>query len=113
MHEFTVTQAIVSIVLEKAHEIRAKKITEISLRVGRLTGFIPESIRLQFALLSKGTPAEGACLSFFQPPAMIRCRKCNRDFSIDSSDLSCPECHTLEVDIVSGLELSVENMEIE
>ena len=44
MHEFTVTKSIVSIILEKAREVQARKITRVELLVGRLTGYVPECI---------------------------------------------------------------------
>ena len=113
MHEFAITEAILSIVLKKAQEIQAGRITKIDLYVGRLTGYLPESIKLQFAFLSKDTAAAGASLNFLQPLAKLHCRKCDRDFTVDSFDLTCPQCHTLEVEVVSGLELNVESMEIE
>ena len=113
MHEFTITKAILSIVVQKAQEIQAGKIKKIDLQVGKLTGYLPGSIQLQFAILSKDTVAEDASLTFHQPPANLHCRKCNVDFTTDSLDLACPDCHTLETDILSGLELSVESMEIE
>ncbi len=113
MHEFAITQAILSIVLQKAQELPVSKITKIDLQVGRLTGYIPESIQLQFSLLSKSTAAAGASLSFHQPPARLFCRKCKVEFTTDFLDLACPYCHTLETDIISGLELNVQSMEIE
>lgn len=113
MHELTITQGILSIVLQKAREVQARKITRIDLQVGRLTGYVPECIQLQFAILSKNTAASGASLIFHQPPAKLHCRKCDIDYTSDSFDLACPDCHTLETDILSGLELSVESMETE
>jgi hydrogenase nickel incorporation protein HypA/HybF len=113
MHEFAITEAILSIVLQKAQEVNSARITQIDLQVGKLTGFIPESIQLQFALLSKGTAAEGANLTFHQVPARLHCRRCNADFTTDSCEISCPNCRTLEIDVISGMELSVESMEIE
>jgi len=113
MHEFTITQSILSIVLEKAKEIKAGKVTKVDLLVGRLTGYVPECIQLQFQILSHNTAAAGAGLVFHQPPAKLHCRKCNRDYTSDTLDLTCPECHTLEIDILSGSELYVESMEVE
>ena len=113
MHELTITQGILSIVLQKAREIQAKKITRVEIQLGRLTGYVPECIQLQFAILSKGTAASGACLIFNQPSTRLYCRKCQKDYSSDSFDLACPECYTLEMDILSGQELYVESMEAE
>ena len=113
MHELTVTKSILSIVLQKAHEVKARKITKVDLRVGRLTGYVPECIQLQFDILSRNTAAAGADLSFNQPPAQLHCRKCSIDFTSDSFDLICPNCHNLEIDILSGRELYVESIEVE
>jgi hydrogenase nickel incorporation protein HypA/HybF len=113
MHEFTITKSILSIVLQKAREAKAGKITRVNLLVGRLTGYVPECIQLQFEILSHGTAAAGASLSFHQPPANLHCRKCKIDFTSNSFDLVCPKCHTMEINILSGSELYVESMEAE
>jgi hydrogenase nickel incorporation protein HypA/HybF len=113
MHELSITMAIMSIVLEKAQEAGAGKVTRVELRVGRLTGIIPECVRLQFSLLGKGTVAENASLSFIEPPLTLRCRVCNVNYTADSTELTCPTCRRLEIDILSGSELSVESIEVE
>lgn len=113
MHELAITQSILSIVLQKAQEAKASQITKVDLLVGRLTGYVPECIRLQFDILSRNTAAAGADLSFNQPPAQLHCRKCSIDFTSDSFDLICPKCHDLEIDILSGRELFVESMEVD
>lgn len=113
MHEFAITKTILSIVLEKAWEVNASKVTKVEILVGRLTGFIPECIQLQFGILSRNTEAAGASLVFHQPPVKLHCRNCRFDYTSDSLDLTCPECHTLEIDILSGSELYVETMEVE
>lgn len=113
MHELTITRSILSIVLEKAQEAKASRVTKVDLLVGRLTGFIPECIQLQFELLSRHTEAAGANLTFHQPSTKLHCRKCNIDYTSDSLDIVCPECRTLETDILSGSELYVESIEVE
>ena len=113
MHEFSITMSIMSIVLQKAEEVQANKINSIDLQIGRLAGIIPECVRLQFDLLSRGTIAAGASLSFNQPPTKLHCRKCNVIYSSDNSDLACPNCRGEEIEILSGFELFVESMEVE
>ena len=53
MHEFGVTENIVTIALDKAREARASKIGKINLVVGELSGFVPECIKFYFDFLSK------------------------------------------------------------
>ncbi len=113
MHEFAITQSILSIVLQKVREVDASKITKIELLIGRLTGYVPECIQLQFDILSRGSAAAGARLSFLQPPTKLHCRKCSYDYTSNSFDIRCPKCHNMEIDILSGSELSVESIEVE
>jgi hydrogenase nickel incorporation protein HypA/HybF len=113
MHELTITQSILSIVLEKAQQVKARKITRVDLLMGRLTGYVPECIQLQFDILSHKTAADGARISFKQPPARIYCRNCKISYDTESFDLKCPECRSLEIDILTGEELYVESMEVE
>ncbi len=74
MHEFTITQSILSIALEKASEVKSGKITRINLTLGELSGVVDECVSFYFDFLSKGTMAEGATLSFTMVPATARCR---------------------------------------
>ena len=113
MHELTITENIISIILQKAKEVDARQITKVDLQIGRLTSFIPECIQLQFDILSRNTLAAGASLAFHQPETKLHCRKCDRDYTSDSLDVICPRCHALEIDILSGLELYVESIDIE
>ena len=113
MHELTITNSILSIILQKAREAKVRQITKVDLRIGRLTGFVPECIQLQFDILSRNTIAAGASLSFNQPPTKLHCRKCHINYTSDSFDLICPQCHSMEIDILSGSELYIESMEAE
>jgi hydrogenase nickel incorporation protein HypA/HybF len=113
MHEFTITQSILSIVLQKAEEVKALRVKNIDLLVGRLTGYVPECIQLQFNILSHNTIADGAILSVRQPPINLHCHKCNKDYTAESFDLKCQNCGTMEIDILSGSELFIESMDVE
>jgi hydrogenase nickel incorporation protein HypA/HybF len=55
MHELAITQSLFKIVLEQARKAGAKKIAGINLRIGRLTGYVPEAVEMNFNLLAAGT----------------------------------------------------------
>ncbi len=113
MHELAITESLLSIILEKAREVKARQVTRVDLLVGRLTGYVPECIQLQFAILSHNTEAFGARLVFHQPPTKLHCRRCNLDYTSDSLDITCPQCRTLDIDILSGSELFIESIDVE
>lgn len=113
MHELSITQSILSIVLEQAEAARSNKITRINLTIGELTGIVDECVELYFDIISKDTIASGAELIFKRPPISLRCRNCGTTFSSDNLNLVCPECLEQSVEIVSGRECYVESIEVE
>jgi hydrogenase nickel incorporation protein HypA/HybF len=75
MHEMSITQAMLDMALKHA---QGHRITDIHLRVGRMSGIVPESVEFYFEYLSKGTLAEGATLHFETVPLEMTCVDCGR-----------------------------------
>jgi hydrogenase nickel incorporation protein HypA/HybF len=113
VHEASITESLLSLALEKAQEAKAAKIIRINLVVGELSGVVPDCVRFYFDVLKKDTPADSAELSFETRPTRIRCRKCNKEFSPVNEDWTCPECHEMSMEIVSGRECYMESIEVE
>ena len=113
MHEFSITQNILSIALEQAEAAKANKIVNINLTIGELTGIVDECVQFYFDLLSKDTIAAEASLSFERTPNKLRCRNCATVFSPNDLDWSCPNCHEAGVEIISGRECRVDSIEVE
>lgn len=113
MHEFGITESIVSITLDKAKEARANRIIEINLVVGELSGFVPDCIQFYFDFLSKDSIAEGATLHFELAPAQLCCRNCSTIFPPQDTLWSCPKCQSQSVEIAGGRELYIKSIEVE
>jgi hydrogenase nickel incorporation protein HypA/HybF len=75
MHEASITQAMLDLALEYA---QGYHITDIYLRVGRMSLVVPECVEFYFEYLSKGTLAEGAMLHFETVPLEMTCMDCGR-----------------------------------
>jgi len=113
MHEAGITESMLSLALEKAGEAQAKKITSINLVIGELSGVVGDCVQFYFDVLSKDTIAEGAALNFETKPIQIRCRKCQAVFYPTNHRWTCPECHEMSAEIVSGQECYMESIEVE
>ncbi|MCL5037893.1 MAG: hydrogenase maturation nickel metallochaperone HypA [Chloroflexi bacterium] len=115
MHEVTVTQDILEKALDAAKVNNAKAITKIRIKVGDFTGFDPGCISFYFELMAKDTIAEGAVLEFEKIPLSLNCSACDLTFTPEDFPLSfaCPACGNTRNRLVSGKELSVEDMEID
>lgn len=112
MHEYSITQSLLSLALEKADEAEASKITRINLVIGELSGIVAECVQFYFDFISKDTIAAGADLSFNKTPTKLRCHNCQAVFAPRNHDWSCPECHEAGIEIISGRECYMESIEV-
>ena len=55
MHELSIIASLFEIMEEKAGEKRAKKIVFVKLRVGKLSGVVPEFLHTAFDMYKKDT----------------------------------------------------------
>lgn len=108
MHELSITQSLVEAVLDRTGE---RLVTGVHVRVGRLSGVLPDAMRFCFDLVCDGTPLAGAELVIEEPPGKATCRSCHQDF--DMADLLplCP-CGSADIRITSGRELAVTSVEV-
>ena len=113
MHELAITQSMFDLVLEQAKKAEAKKVGKINLVIGEMTGVVSECVKFYFDFISKGTPAEGATLSFVTVPPKAKCRDCDKLFELKEFDWTCPRCGGNNLQIVAGEELFVESIEVE
>ncbi|MFQ6084030.1 MAG: hydrogenase maturation nickel metallochaperone HypA [Candidatus Aminicenantia bacterium] len=113
MHELSIVTNLFDILKEKAEEQKAKKITKVKLKVGMVSGVVPELLESAFEIYKKGTIAEQAELEIEEISVKIKCKKCGIEFSPDDLTFVCPECNSLELEILSGNELLLEKLELE
>ena len=111
MHELSITEGILSIALGAAG---GRRITTINLVIGDLSSFVDDSVQFYFDILSRGTPAESAALSFLRQPATATCSDCGHVFGVKAPLIAeCPSCGSVHLSITGGRELRVESIEVE
>jgi hydrogenase nickel incorporation protein HypA/HybF len=116
MHELPVTKSIFQIVLKHAGMANVQKVISVNLEIGALSDLQSEWVQRYFDHLSRGTVTEGAKLRIHRVPAIFRCNRCQQSFEINSlleEDLSCGQCHSRDVTLVSGKQYHVKNMEVQ
>lgn len=115
MHELSVIQSVLDIVLDHAKKYNAKKVKKINLEIGELSGFIPEWIQTYFDFVSKDTIAEKAKLVIKKIPAKIKCLECGKVFGIKKEKLefACPKCKSTDIDLLQGREYFIKSIEVD
>lgn len=107
MHEAGLIIEALKIVQKSAVENNIKRVTRITLAVGRLTMAMPEALSFAFQTLSQGTIFDGAELEIEQKELCLECCACGVNFSPGEIDFSCPECGSTLIKILAGRELHV------
>ncbi len=92
MHDYHKALEMVSYAKEKAQELGKSKVIKISLTVGESSGYTPDSIRMYFNDVSKGTICEGAAVEIESVPSMLKCPKCGEVFERRLMHYECPKC---------------------
>jgi len=113
MHELSIIASLFDILLEKAKEQNAKKIVRVVLKVGRLSGAIPDFLESSFDIYKKDTLAEEATLEVTAVPLKVRCAPCGTETIKDDYIFVCPACGSTDLKIVEGTELLLEKIELE
>ena len=111
MHELSVTESILEIVLRHGRNAGATTVTDLFLVVGELSTIVDESVQFYWDIISEGTPAAGSTLHFRRVSGLMDCRACGHTYS-PREDLPCPNCGSLDIDILAGEEFYLEAIEI-
>lgn len=113
MHELVIVEGILDAVLPEVKKHNVKKVISIKLKIGELSGVIPECIDYYFDIASKGTLAEGAKIVVEKVPVSISCRDCGYNGEIPRRSYRCPECGSRDIHIESGREYFIDSVEAE
>jgi len=112
MHEFAIAQTLVETVLERARAHGAGRVDRVRVRVGALSGVVPEALSFAFEALTAGTPAEGAELAVENVPLVCYCVPCGREFHAEECAYFCPACGTPSTEVRQGRELDLMALEV-
>lgn len=110
MHEMSITQSVVDICTQNA---AGRRVTAVVLEIGELSGVVPDAIEFCFEACTRDTLLDGARLLIERVRARGRCRDCKAEFALSSHYAPCPACGSFGVDLLSGEELRVKELEVE
>ncbi|MFQ6069424.1 MAG: hydrogenase maturation nickel metallochaperone HypA [Candidatus Aminicenantales bacterium] len=113
MHELSIVTNLFEILEEKAKEQKAEKIVLVKLRVGKLSGVVPEFLETAFNIYKKKTIAENAELEMEIVPLRVVCEKCKKETTLEDYVFICPHCGSRSLKTVSGTELLLEKLGLE
>ena len=112
MHEIGLMQELLEISLAQARAAGAERIETIVLRVGALSGVVPESLEFAFQCLARDTLAQDAKLEIEPVPVLCFCPDCQREFQPEGAHFACPDCGRASAEIRHGQELELVSLRV-
>jgi hydrogenase nickel incorporation protein HypA/HybF len=100
MHEVSIMESAVRMAVDAAKSAGASRVLVLRLRVGTLSGAVPEALRFAFDVVCRDTIAEGAS------PV------CRAEFECADFISECPRCHNPNGELRRGRELEIASVEI-
>ena len=112
MHELGIAQNILEIVQQSVPEEQADSVRSIRIRVGQLSGVVPDSLEFCFQAIIGETRMAQASLAIEQVPTNFQCKKCAYGFQVNDLEFLCPKCGSSDLEVVSGRELEIIEIEL-
>ena len=113
MHEIGLVEDILSVINTKLKESEPNsEVKKVNIVIGELEHLSPDHFEFHFRQRTKATPLERAELNFKEVRARFRCKNCNREFSAEEGREGCPNCQSRVNDIIEGIGIYVESVEL-
>ncbi len=112
MHEAGIMQDALDLAAAEANKAGASRVHRMRLRVGVLSGVVPEALQFAFDALAPGSRAEGGLLEIELVEAAYWCEECIREFAARDLVEPCPGCGGTAAILRRGRELELLSVEV-
>jgi hydrogenase nickel incorporation protein HypA/HybF len=108
VHELGLLASVVTAVTKAAGDAGASSVEAVGLRVGTLSGAVPDALVGAWPIATSGTLLDGARLDLDVVAAQVWCPRCEAEREVDEFyALRCPACGTPTGMLVHGREFEV------
>lgn len=112
MHEVGIMTQALDMAIDAAQKDGAARIVSLKLRIGALSGVVPDALAFAFDLTTQGTMAEGARFEYELTPVRCACPDGCPDFEPAAFIYECPACGAFSSRILQGRELDLVELEV-
>jgi hydrogenase nickel incorporation protein HypA/HybF len=112
MHEVGIMHSAMEIAERQAREAGAESILKIHMRIGRMSGIVPEALETAFLILKEGTMAQEGSMEIESVAGVCYCADCAAEFEAQGLYADCPRCGTPSMDIRAGTEMELVSLEV-
>jgi hydrogenase nickel incorporation protein HypA/HybF len=113
VHELSICHGILEVATAAvdALPLPRPRVARVTVKIGRLTAVVPDTLSYYFDLLTPGSALDGAALVIEEIPIRGHCGDCSAGFEIETLTFTCPRCGSGLVELLSGRELEVVSLD--
>jgi len=113
MHELSLCESILRIIEEHAARDGFARVRTVRLALGALSCAEPDSLRFGFSVVTRGTVADGAALEIEVRPGTAWCWDCQVTVPVADRAAGCPRCGGFRLQVQSGDEMRLTELDVE
>lgn len=113
MHEMSIAQELIRQIEKHVTDERRPSVRRVALRIGTLSGVLPESLTFCFDALVAKTSLQQAELTVESVPYTLQCSVCNICFEPKGWAHVCPSCGCTQLLPTKGQELEIAYIELD
>lgn len=113
MHELSIVQALVKQCENEAKKHKASKVLNVAVKIGVLSGIEPHFLKVTYDTFKKGTICEEAELDMQIQNVIVRCNECNQTNELSENVFTCPNCDSINIDVLDGEDMILMRLDME
>jgi len=113
MHELSLCEGVVQLIEDQAREQGFAKVRTVWLEIGALAGVETGAMRFSFDAVARNTVADAARLEIIDIPGRARCPACQQTVDVNTRYDDCPGCGHYPLDVISGDEMRIKELEVQ
>lgn len=110
MHELSLCNAIADTVTAHA---AGRPVTCVRVRIGAYRQVVPDTLAFCWEMQVAGSDLAQCELELETVPAVVTCRTCGADTTLDFPILLCGACDGADVELVMGEEFQIESIDVD
>lgn len=115
MHELSICQSILNSIRDEFGKLEPKPVKLLQARIvtGSMRQIVPEFMHEAYKAVTTGTEFAGSTLEIKVLPCDAVCKSCGWRGELEMKLFVCPECSGTDVELETGMELYLDNLEVE
>jgi hydrogenase nickel incorporation protein HypA/HybF len=113
VHEMSLAEGVLQVIEDAALKQGFSRVRTVWLEIGQLAAVEVEAMRFCFDAVTRGSLAEGSRLEIVATPGSAWCMKCSGSVTVEALYDPCPQCGSHQLQVTSGSEMRVKELEVD